>query len=489
MLPLLPQRYGKVSSLLCIIYAELTEFRVRRRERCRHIHRCKRKAMAKELHVCPSALKFCYFCMAFYQQHEWHEDCASHLAVPFKQCGVVTYRSTVVRPAFCLICKQSEHLAAGFRLKYWERDADAIRHISENHGWSWTCADCSFTCNNQDTGYYHLHDAHGYNIPKFDRTEASEVKSESLRGSLEPLCVAKSEGSDLESLDDLMSQFITFPPTPEPEALSPISFTSLDKLIPPQACLLGLPWSDMSSGTTSLTSSALGKPESSRTPPAINYIDLVEDDGALAQPEDCNRPCDSPLADYLSNTGSPSAPALQHADSSAEKIVPSNRGHHQNLSRADVALPTVHKISDNTNGKNGRTSGLHMQSSQSASAKPRVKIILRTATPARDKADRHPWSDSTSSFTSQKKSTRAISKSTSGQGISSTIDQKTNLRDGELRLADAAGKGALRQKVRLKSTRPREFDPSNEVTASTEEGSLPPPKKRLKIVLSTRRKD
>ena len=126
-----------------------------------------------------------------------------------------------------------------------------------------------------------------------------------------------------------------------------------------------------------------------------------------------------------------------------------------------------------------------MQSSQRALAKPRVKIILRTASPDRDKADRNPSSDSTSSFTSQKKRTRAISESTSGQSAPSSIDQKTNLRDEELRMAAAAGNGALRKKVRVKLNRPRKFDPSNDVAGFREEGPLPPPKKRRKIVLRT----
>ncbi|KAG8425872.1 hypothetical protein J3459_008662 [Metarhizium acridum] len=85
---------------------------------------------------------------------------------------------------------------AGIGIKldaYWHRDADAIRHIEQVHGRDWFCAECNFSSDSKQSGLYHLHGAHGYNIPnttsvrtqvidtEFDsKAHASEVKSNVL---------------------------------------------------------------------------------------------------------------------------------------------------------------------------------------------------------------------------------------------------------------------------------------------------------------------
>lgn len=139
-----------------------------------------------------SDLTFCFFCMAFYKNGDWQDDCQNHLS-RLKYCCSITYRHTLLRPAFCTLCKQSEKISPTDRLQHWHRDADAIRHIEQVHGWDWFCAECNFSSDSKQSGLYHLHDAHGYNIPnttsvrtevidtEFDsKAHASEVESSVL---------------------------------------------------------------------------------------------------------------------------------------------------------------------------------------------------------------------------------------------------------------------------------------------------------------------
>lgn len=197
-----------------------------KRKRCDHIHRCRRQKIARDLGVLPFALKFCYFCMDFYTEHEWEQDCQGHLSRPLKQCSALTYRSTLVRPAFCMLCKQAEHLSGSDRLRYWERDKEAIHHIEECHGWQWYCAECKYTCDNRVSGYHHLHDAHGYSCKTSSGADDSHSKAElssdpgleteyeSPLPQVETVCPAELHPDD-EIIDKLMADFISFPSTPE----------------------------------------------------------------------------------------------------------------------------------------------------------------------------------------------------------------------------------------------------------------------------------
>lgn len=103
---------------------------------------------------------------------------------------------------------QAEDLYPNVRLQYWERDADARKHIERCHGWSWTCRGCDFVADGPESGYSNLHDVHHYNIPKLN--VATKTKS-SATPKLEPLLdpatgsVSKVVGSDKESWDRVMS--------------------------------------------------------------------------------------------------------------------------------------------------------------------------------------------------------------------------------------------------------------------------------------------
>ncbi|CEJ93675.1 hypothetical protein VHEMI09250 [[Torrubiella] hemipterigena] len=158
-----------------------------KRERCDHIHRCRRQDVAKTLDVLPYSLRFCYFCFEFYTESEWERDCQRHISLRFKRCGVFTHRSTLVRPAFCLVCKQSAALSASQRLQYWRRDCDAIAHIENAHGWTWYCAECDFSSQDQQSGLYHLADHHGYRVSTSPGTMETSPKDEETTGIIQTI--------------------------------------------------------------------------------------------------------------------------------------------------------------------------------------------------------------------------------------------------------------------------------------------------------------
>jgi len=120
--------------------------------------------------VRPRDLVYCFFCSEWFQNgSEWDEHCRVELnRSPLRRYGAVTYRHTIILPAFCLFCRQSEGSTPSQRMQYWERDADAIRHILEVHELPAEC----YQCNVQSVSFDHLHDAHGYSTP---RTRAPRV--------------------------------------------------------------------------------------------------------------------------------------------------------------------------------------------------------------------------------------------------------------------------------------------------------------------------
>lgn len=138
--------------------------------------------MAQELGVLFSTLKFCYFCNEFYTPKQWEQDCRRHLSTPLVYCGSLTYRHTLLRPAFCLLCAQSNDLTAAERLKYWDRDVQALDHIDQFHGWHWVCLHCKFTSTKKESGRDHLYDAHGYQFraPKVSGTQPMAIDHQLL---------------------------------------------------------------------------------------------------------------------------------------------------------------------------------------------------------------------------------------------------------------------------------------------------------------------
>ena len=165
----------------------------------------------------PTCLEFCFLCAEFYTEAEWQADCETHLPMQLQTYGSITYRHTIVRPAFCLVCIQSETLSPGDRMRHWERDADAIRHIDSCHGWRWACAQCRFQCEDRRSGRYHLQDAHGYHLRlgrRVDEVEDSQASSPTAPGGSSG--DLKFESSSEASTDEPKSKFGSFPTTHEP---------------------------------------------------------------------------------------------------------------------------------------------------------------------------------------------------------------------------------------------------------------------------------
>jgi hypothetical protein len=107
---------------------------------------------------------YCFYCSEWFQRGDgWDAHCRLELERPLpRRCGTVTYRNTIILPAFCLFCRQSSDCPPSERLRYWERDADAIRHILETHKLPKGCSECGVSSVSLD----HLYDVHGYRVSK-----------------------------------------------------------------------------------------------------------------------------------------------------------------------------------------------------------------------------------------------------------------------------------------------------------------------------------
>lgn len=81
----------------------------KKRDRCNHIHRCRKIRTAKLLGVLQSEVKFCYFCMEFFRADECQEHCRRHLSTAKRyarlvgdtvinvRCGITTGRTLYLR--------------------------------------------------------------------------------------------------------------------------------------------------------------------------------------------------------------------------------------------------------------------------------------------------------------------------------------------------------------------------------------------------------
>lgn len=85
----------------------------------------------------------------------------------------MVYCHTIIRPAFCLICRQSDKLLPSERMKYWDRDTDAVKHMFQAHSLPWHCLDCDIYIDSNTSARFHLKDNHGYTISTKDRAMTS----------------------------------------------------------------------------------------------------------------------------------------------------------------------------------------------------------------------------------------------------------------------------------------------------------------------------
>lgn len=172
----------------------------------------------------PSHLQFCYCCFEFYTKDEWERDCERHISLHFERCGTFTHRSTLIRPAFCLICKQSTKLPACERLKSWSRDCDAISHIEATHGWQWECVDCDFTSEDRQSGLHHLMDHHGFVASSHEKLDLKAM----AEGEASPHLVDKHKSSSPEV--ESPPSYTDFEAEPEIDILP--RTTNEDKIVP-----------------------------------------------------------------------------------------------------------------------------------------------------------------------------------------------------------------------------------------------------------------
>ncbi|KAG4258505.1 hypothetical protein FPRO03_03459 [Fusarium proliferatum] len=223
-----------------------------KRSRCKHIHRCRRKAIAAERSVLRETLKFCYFCNLFFDSKEYPKHCEMHLTESLKYCGSITYRHTLVHPAFCLLCRQSKRKPPATRMQFFDRDIKAIRHMETDHKeeWPWSCPGCNFLGENSKSCYHHLHDAHGYELMPEDKQGIRDSNYSPVIQSHEPtdqptpsdswlpslLCSEKQEGGLTQSgiVNDSLAT---------PDCLSSTVNLSLSSTAKHSLALLGVcPW-------------------------------------------------------------------------------------------------------------------------------------------------------------------------------------------------------------------------------------------------------
>src|SRR3569833_2846718 len=121
--------------------------------------------MAHELAVKTTSLRFSYLCTSWIVEgDDWEQHCLGLLSSPLKRCGSIWYCNTLIRPAFCIFCWQSEALSPSHRMRHWDRDVDTIRHMDEDHSTPWNCRQCGLWLNTRTSAYHHFQAAHGYHF-------------------------------------------------------------------------------------------------------------------------------------------------------------------------------------------------------------------------------------------------------------------------------------------------------------------------------------
>jgi hypothetical protein len=68
----------------------------------------------------------------YVQGSEWDEHCQRPLSDLKQILGTMTYCSTLIKPAFCPF-HLATNLPSSERMQSWERDADALSHMKNEH--------------------------------------------------------------------------------------------------------------------------------------------------------------------------------------------------------------------------------------------------------------------------------------------------------------------------------------------------------------------
>lgn len=121
-------------------------------------------------------------------------------------------------------------------MQYWDTDAQAIRHIEEEHDWPWSCRKYNFMADNADVYYHHLHDSHGYLLGekrKFGSANSGDLLS------CKDATSTNSDGLPGVESDDWISEYIEYPHSPSESPVTDVSVSRIALCISPS--LLYLP--------------------------------------------------------------------------------------------------------------------------------------------------------------------------------------------------------------------------------------------------------
>src|SRR5947209_6873434 len=125
--------------------------------------------MATRLGRLLSEISYCYVCFDWVVGGAWKPHCQAHLdARRSTRCGSVTYRHTLLRPAYCPFCVNRTSLPASERLKPWSRDHKLWIHLNEEHltdcKWPLVCPYedplCEASYEDAASFQFHLMDVH-----------------------------------------------------------------------------------------------------------------------------------------------------------------------------------------------------------------------------------------------------------------------------------------------------------------------------------------
>jgi hypothetical protein len=156
----------------------MIECRLGKSERSVHIHGCVRNATARRLGIAADQLRYCYECMSWLQEINWHDHSSQHLKCwDNRHCEVIIYRHTVIRPGYCPCCLWDQSLAPEKRMKPWLHSAGLRGHIERIHiqrmKWPSTKPICGCLASFESEIEFrrHLHDAHGLTNALWRRPE------------------------------------------------------------------------------------------------------------------------------------------------------------------------------------------------------------------------------------------------------------------------------------------------------------------------------
>ena len=153
--------------------------RLEKPKRSAHIHDCVHKVTARRLGIAAHQLRYCYECMSWVQENNWHDHSSQHLQCwDNVHCEVIIYRHTVIRPGYCPCCLWDQTLEPEKRMKHWLHSAGLRGHIERRHiqKMKWpttkpTCG-CSGLFESEIELRRHLHDVHGLTNAIWRRPES-----------------------------------------------------------------------------------------------------------------------------------------------------------------------------------------------------------------------------------------------------------------------------------------------------------------------------